>query len=97
MRTMRKLKHFLATLALRSDLAVGAMTVCAIVASSDARQGSPVPKTATLAPAAQTSVLANLVEHLTKQRWRKLSSLQQQERCAATTWRENVSSFALFS
>ncbi|MEY4787114.1 MAG: hypothetical protein RL692_1008, partial [Planctomycetota bacterium] len=56
MRTMRKMKHFLATLSLRSALAVGVMTVCAIVASSDARQGSPVPKTATLAPAAQTSI-----------------------------------------
>ena len=56
MRTMRKMKHFRATLSLRSALAVGVMTVCAIVASADARQGSPVPKTATLAPAAQTSI-----------------------------------------
>ena len=54
-------------------------------------------KSALLVQASQSSALANLVEHLTKQLWRKLSSLQQQERCAATTWRENVSSFALFS
>ena len=54
-------------------------------------------KSALLVQVSQSWAQANLVEHLTKQLWRKLSSLQQQERCAATTWRENVSSFALFS
>lgn len=53
---MRMTNQFPATWSLRSTLVVAAMTVCAIVASSDARQGSAVPKTATLAPAAQTSI-----------------------------------------
>lgn len=53
---MRKTKQLFSNASLRRSLAVGAMTVCAIVVSANARQGSAVPKSATLSPAAQTSI-----------------------------------------